>query len=65
MTLTLTVRINGGTSDHVGDDSSDIDEDNHDPADDDETCLDGLYANKVVKRTLRLDIRGSNLSLAR
>ena len=31
----------------------------------DETCLDGLYANKVVKRTLRLDIRGSKLSLAR
>ena len=57
------MRINGGTSDHVGDDSSDIDEDNHDPAD--ETGLDGLYANKVVKRTLRLDIRGTNLSLAR
>ena len=43
--MTLTVRINGGTSDHVGDDSSDIDEDNHDPAD--ETGLDGLYANKL------------------
>ena len=57
------MRINGETGNHDGDDSSDIDEDNHDPAD--ETCLDGLYANKVVKRTLRLDIRGSNLSLAR
>ena len=25
------MRINGETGDHVGDDSSDIDEDNHDP----------------------------------
>ena len=43
--------------------AGDIDEDNLGTTD--ETCLDGLYANKVVKRTLRLDIRGSNLSLAR
>ena len=57
------MRINGETDDHDGNDSSDIGEDNHDPAD--ETGLDGLYANKVVKRTLRLDIRGSKLSLAR
>ena len=57
------MRINGETDNHDGNDSSDIGEDNHDPAD--ETGLDGLYANKVVKRTLRLDIRGSNLSLAR
>ena len=57
------MRINGETGDRDGDDRSDIDEDKLGTAD--ETCLDGLYANKVVKRTLRLDIRGSNLSLAR
>ena len=57
------MRIYGETGDHDSGDSSDIDEDNHDPGY--ETSLDGLYANKVVKRTLRLDIRGSNLSLAR
>ena len=57
------MRIYGETGDHDSGDSSDIDEDNHDPGY--ETSLDGLYANKVVKRTLRLDIRGSKLSLAR